>query len=111
MENIELLKAKRAIFKMIRQYHHVTEIEGKLCIYNYCQSALEASFETLGIEEDYIPLEDFCQLWEDNERAIWKYYGNEEFESIYTKDLLIKSFVDDYTVWKEWLDEVNEEEE
>jgi hypothetical protein len=108
MEDIKLLKAKRALFKMISQYHRATKIEGKLCIYNYCQSALEASFEALGIEKNYIPLEDFCQMWEDNERAIWKYYGNEKFESIYTKDLLVKGFIDDYNAWLNEIDEENE---
>ena len=111
MEDIKLLKAKRAIFKMIAQYHHATEIEGKLCMYNYCQSSLEASFEVLGIEKNYIPLEDFCQMWEDNERAIWKYYGNEKFESIYTKDLLVKGFVDDYNTWQKGIIEIDEENE
>ena len=111
MEDIKLLKAKRAIFKMIGQYHHATEIDGKLCIYDYNQSGLEASFEVLGIEKDYISLEDFCQMWEDNERAIWKYYGNEKFESIYTKDIIYKLFIDDYNAWQKELDEINEEDE
>ena len=111
MEDIKLLKAKRALFKMIAQYHRATEIEGKLCIYNYCQSALEAAFEVLGIKKDYILLEDFCQMWEDNERAIWKYYGNEKFESIYTKDILYELFIDDYMAWKSELEKIDEEDE
>lgn len=111
MEDIKLLLAKRAIFKMIGQYCRPIAIEGQICIYNYCQSGLEAAFEVLGIKKDYIPLEDFCQMWEDNERAIWKYYGNEKFESIYTKDILYKIFIDDYNAWKSELDEINEEDE
>lgn len=111
MEDIKLLKAKRAIFKMISQYRYATEIKGQLCIDNCCQSALEASFDVLGIEKNYIPLEDFCQMWEDNERAIWKYYGNEKFESIYTKDLLVKGFVDDYNAWQRRINEIDEEDE
>lgn len=111
MDDIKLLKAKRAIFKMIAQYHHATKIEGKLYVYNYCQSSLEASFEVLSIEKNYILLEDFCQMWEDNERAIWKHYGNEKFESIYTKDIIYKLFIDDYNAWQKELDEIDEEDE
>lgn len=107
MEDIKLLKAKRAIFKMIGQCCRPIEIEGQICIYTYCQNGLEASFEVLGIEENYILLEDFCQMWEDNERAIWKYHSNEKFESVYTKDIIYKLFIDDYMAWKR----INEENE
>jgi hypothetical protein len=69
----KLLYAKDAVFKMIMQFHRPSFIgdDGELYVYNYCESALEAAFNTLGIEENYIKLLDFCQMFEDNDRAIW----------------------------------------
>ena len=74
MNNIEMLRAKEALFKMIAQYCIPTKLfddSDELYIYNYCESALESAFNVLGIERDYITLMDFCQMWEDNSRAIW----------------------------------------
>lgn len=69
----KLLKAKDAIFKLIHQFHCVSNLfeDGELYIYNYCESALERAFDVLDIEGDYIKLMDFCQMWEENTRAFW----------------------------------------
>ena len=68
----KLLDAKNAIFKMIAQFHHPTMFDdGELYIFNYCESALEAAFDVLGIEGNYIKLIDFCKMWEDNDRECW----------------------------------------
>ena len=74
--NLFKLEARRAIFKMMLQYCLPSENEdGTWYMYNYCESALEAAFNILGIEDNVIDLMDFCKLWEENERAIWKYHN------------------------------------
>lgn len=79
----DLLYAKDAIFKLIAQFHCPSRsIDGELYIYDYCESALEAAFNILGIEEDYIKLIEFCQMWEDNDRAIWKINKPDDFKGI-----------------------------
>lgn len=104
--NIELLRAKEAIFKLIGQFHSPTRFEdGELYIYNYCESALESAFNILGIEEDYIKLIDFCQMWEDNSRAIWAIgLPNESFGGI-TADMYYDVLKEDYERREAWLDE------
>ena len=103
----KLLDAKRAIFKMIAQFHHPTIFDdGELYIYNYCESALEAAFEVLGIEEDYIPLMDFCKMWEDNDREYWV---NEPFDGI-TADIHYKCMKEDYESWHRAMDYICEED-
>ena len=103
---MELLKAKEAIFKLIGQFHHATKFDdGELYIYDYCESALESAFNVLGIEEDYIKLRDFCQMWEDNSRAIWAInLPNEPFGGI-TADIHYDVFKEDYEHWINWLNE------
>ena len=106
MMNIELLRAKEAIFKLISQFHHAKKFDdGELYIYNHCESALEAAFNVLGIEEDYIKLIDFCQMWEDNNRAIWAInLPNEPFEGI-TAQIYYDGFKEDYEFWQKQIDE------
>ena len=98
---MELLKAKDAIFRLIHQFHHATRLgDGELYIYNECESALEAAFTVLGIEEDYIKLLDFCQMWEDNTRAIWAInFPNEPFRGI-TAELRYEYLKEDYEYWE-----------
>lgn len=107
--NIELLSAKEAIFKLIGQFHHAKKFDdGELYIYNYCESALEAAFNVLGIEENYIKLTDFCQMWEDNTRAIWAILApNDPFSGI-TADIHYEIFKEDYEFWERQFDEDDE---
>ena len=103
----KLLDAKRAIFKMIAQFHHPTMFDdGELYIYNYCESALEAAFEVLGIEEDYIKLMDFCKMWEDNDREYWV---NEPFDGI-TADIHYECMKEDYESWQRAMDYLYEDD-
>lgn len=104
--NIELLRAKEAIFKLIGQFHSATRFkDGELYIYNYCESALESAFDVLGIEENYIKLADFCQMWEDNTRAIWAItLPNEPFSGI-TADIHYDVLKEDYERREAWLEE------
>ena len=83
-QSLELLRAKDAIFRLIGQFHHASRLDdGELYIYDYCESALEMAFSALGIEEDHIKLMDFCQMWEENNRAIWAInLPNEPFNGI-----------------------------
>ena len=108
MNELELLKAKQAIFKMIGQFclpKKMFDNDDILYIYNYCESALEAAFNVLGIEEDYIPLMDFCKMWEDNDRDIWSIDNpNNEYEGI-TADIHYKVFIEDYDTHLRWMEE------
>lgn len=106
-QELQLLYAKDALFRMIDQFHHATDIHdnGELYIYNYCESALEAAFNVLGIEEDYVPLWDFCKMWEDNNRAIWYVHNpNEEYRGI-TAETYYECFEDAYELWQKHLEE------
>ena len=103
----KLLDAKDAIFKMIAQFHHPTMFDdGELYIYNYCESALEAAFEVLGIEENYIKLMDFCKMWEDNDREYWV---DEPFDGI-TADIRYQCMKEDYESWQRAMDYIYEDD-
>lgn len=109
---LQLLYAKDAIFKMIAQFHHASTIDdsGELYISNYCESALEAAFEVLGIEENYIPLMQFCIMWENNNRALWGYnLPDEPFDGI-TADIHYECFKDEYESWQRTLEEIANED-
>lgn len=111
--DIKLLnKAKNAIFKMIAQFQHPTMLfdDGELYIYNYCESALEAAFNVLGIEENYIKLMDFCKMWEENDREYWAMNSDEPFGGI-TADIHYEVFKEDYESWQRHLKFLCEEEE
>lgn len=107
--NLELLKAKDAIFRLIGQFHRASRFDnGELYIYDYCESALERAFTVLGIKEDYIPLLDFCQMWEDNNRAIWEVnIPDKPFGGI-TADIYYKIFKEDLELWERWETEEND---
>ena len=67
------------------------------------------SGNVLGIEEDYIPLMDFCRMWENNNRAIWEMnIPDEQFNGI-TADIYYNCFMDDYEQWQRDIDEVEDE--
>ena len=104
--NKELLYAKDTIFRLIGQFHRASKFDdGELYIYNYCESALEHAFNVLGIEEDYIKLMDFCQMWEDNSRAIWDInFPDRPFDSI-TADIHYEIFKENYERWERLINE------
>lgn len=105
----EILYLKNTIFKLIAQFHRATRFEdGELYIYNYCESALESAFNDLGIDGNYIKLMDFCQMWEDNDRAIWRinseiYHNNPDnpYRGV-TADIHYKIFKEDLERWERW---------
>jgi hypothetical protein len=57
--NIELLRCKVALFKMIDQFGWQTEYKGEHCISTLCESAGEWAFYALGLEDDPITMEKF----------------------------------------------------
>ena len=67
------------------------------------ESALEAAFDVLGIEENYIKLIDFCKMWEDNDRECWAMNSTEPFNGI-TADIHYKAFKEDYELWQKNLE-------
>ena len=102
----ELLYAKDAVFKMIMQFNCPTTLrdDGELYVYNYCESALEAAFKTLGIEENYIKLWDFCQMFEDNDRALWAInLPDKPFTGI-TADIHYKIMKEEYESRQRWFE-------
>lgn len=104
--NKELLYAKDAIFRLIAQFHLPSKFDdGELYIYNYCESALEAAFNVLDIEDNYIRLMDFCKMWEDNERAIWAINGPEPFNGI-TADIHYEVFKETYESHEKWFNDM-----
>ena len=109
---LKLLYAKDAIFKLISQLHHASTIDDseELYISNYCESALEAAFETLGIEENYIPLMQFCIMWENNSRAIWGYNIPDQPYGGITADIHYDCFKDEYELWQRTLEEIANED-
>lgn len=116
--NIELLKAKDAIFKLISQFHHANKFEdGELYICNYCESALESAFNVLGIEENYIKVIDFCKLREANDRAIWTLNNPDEPYGGITADCYYSTFKEYYEqriydpAWDMYLDEFEDYKE
>ena len=96
-QDLQLLYAKDAIFKLIGQFHRASKFDdGELYIYNYCESALESAFNVLGIEEDYIKLMDFCKMREDNNRAIWSSNFPAELYRGLTAEHYYQGFKEDY---------------
>ena len=84
--------------------------DGELYIYNYCESALEAAFNVLGIEENYIKLMDFCKMWEDNDREYWAMNSDKPFNGI-TADIHYEVFKEDYELWQRNLKILCDEDE
>ena len=87
---------------MINQFQLPTTIDDSdnLYMYNYCESALEAAFTFLGIEEDYIKLEAYCNMLVDNDKKIWKIkHPDEEYYGL-TPDMHYGYLKEAYDVYK-----------
>lgn len=110
-KDIELLRAKDAIFRLIAQFHHCSQNEkdGSYYISDYYESALERSFQVLGFEEDEVPLMEFCQAWENNNREIYKLY-DKTYKGV-TAQEYYDSFVKDYQSWLKSWDDIEDEED
>ncbi len=111
--NKELLYAKKAIFGLIDQFCIPTTLDNddELYMYDYCESALEQAFNVLGIPEDLIKLQDFCQMYEDNDRAIWNMLRPNDPYMWLTADLRYKYFKEKYERWVRSIDEIADDEE
>ena len=109
MIELELLKAKRAIFKMIMQFCIPKDLfnDGKLYIYDYCESALEGCFDVLGIDENFIELETFCRMWEQTERDISAYKTGMFYEGC-TWDIFYAVFKESYEHYMKDLEEIKD---
>ena len=72
MDNVELLKAKDAIFRLIGRYCICfLGTNNNYYMSDYFDCAIERSFDVLGFDRDEVPLMEFCQAWEDNNRKLW----------------------------------------
>lgn len=102
MENneIKLLYAKDAIFKLIGQYCRCFKgHDGNYYMSDYYESALERSFEVLEFTKDTVPLMEFCQAWEDNNRKIWSINLLDlEYDGMTAKEYY-DIFVEDYNIF------------
>lgn len=101
MENnnldLKLLYAKDAIFKLICQYCHCFKGDnGNYYMSDYYESALESSFLVLDFDRDIVPLMEFCQAWEDNNKKIWNInFSDMEYGGLKAEDYY-DIFVEDY---------------
>lgn len=100
MDNVELLRAKDAIFRLIGQYCRCfSGADDDYYMSDRFESALERSFIVLGFDRDEVPLMEFCQAWEDNNRKLWtinlpnKEYRGPTAQEYY--DIFVKS----YYIW------------
>lgn len=102
MDNVELLRAKDAIFRLIGQYCRCfLGTDNNYYMSDHFESALERSFTVLGFDRDEVPLMEFCQAREDNSRELWainlpdKEYSGPTAQVYY--DIFVKSY-------KRWVD-------
>ena len=109
MDNVELLKAKDAIFRLIGQYCGCfLGTDDNYYMFDYFESALERSFDALGFDRDKVPLMEFCQAWEDNNRKLWDInFSDIEYRGS-TAQEYYDIFVEDY---KRWVNDNSEDAE
>ena len=109
MDNVELLKAKDAIFRLIGQYCGCfLGTDDNYYMSDYFESALERSFIVLGFDRDEVPLMEFCQAWEDNNRKLWAInLPDIEYRGL-TAQEYYDIFVEDY---KRWVNDNSEDAE
>ena len=109
MDNVELLKAKDAIFRLIGQYCGCfLGTDDNYYMFDYFESALERSFDALGFDRDKVPLMEFCQAWEDNNRKLWAVnFSDIEYRGS-TAQEYYDIFVEDY---KRWVNDNSEDAE
>lgn len=99
MDNVELLRAKDAIFRLIGQYCRCfLGADDNYYMSDHFESALERSFIVLGFDRDEIPLMEFCQAWEDNNRKLWTINLPEEYRGS-TAQQYYDIFVKSYKIW------------
>lgn len=101
----KLLCAKDAIFKMLGQFLYAVKLDdGELYLLNYCESALEAAFDVLGIEENHIKVSDFCKMWEENSRRLWELTTTSESFNGITAEMHYQVFKSDYDNRSSYID-------
>ena len=100
IDNVELLKAKDAIFRLIGRYCICfLGTDGNYYMSDYFDCAIERSFDVLGFDRDEVPLMDFCQAWEDNNRKLWTInLPDEEYRGSTARDYY-NIFVKSYKRW------------
>lgn len=100
MDNVELLKAKDAIFRLIGRYCICfLGTDNNYYMSDYFDYAIERSFDVLGFDRDEVPLMDFCQAWEDNNRKLWAInLPDEEYRGSTARDYY-NIFVKSYKRW------------
>ncbi len=75
MDKYNFLQAKDAIFRLLADYCLPIEENGQYYMSHRSIGTLQKAFLELDIMEPKILLMDFCQLWEDNNRAMHSYWN------------------------------------
>lgn len=99
MDKYNFLEAKDAIFRLLADHCIPIEKDGVYYMSHKYHSSYQKAFQTLGIEQDEVPLMDFCQMWEENDRMIWTYWN---FGYIYygvTAQTYYNIIVENYLAW------------
>lgn len=107
MDKYNWLCAKDAIFRILADYCIPKKGEdGQYYIPHCFTSTLERAFQVLGIEQDKIPLMDFCQMWVINNRELWEYWNPATYPYYgATAQMYYNSIVKNYLAWVDGAEE------
>lgn len=105
MDKYNFLQAKDAIFRLLADYLQPIEKDGQYYMSHRFKSTFEKAFVELDIMQAEIPLMDFCQLWEDNNRAICTYWNNEYPYYGATAQMYYDNIVENYLAYMDVFEE------
>jgi hypothetical protein len=109
--NIELLRCKVSLFKMLDQFGWQTEYKGEHCLSTLCESAGEWAFDALKLEDDPITMEKFYTEY-DKVWTEWCHANGTEpgfsYLEFYKKDM---AEIKPWKLTDDVLDEIEEEDE
>lgn len=97
MDKYNFLQAKDAIFRLLADYCLPIKENGRYYMSHRFIGTLQKAFLELDIGEPKIPLMDFCQLWEDNNRAMHGYWNASAYPYVgATAKMYYHSIVENY---------------
>lgn len=99
MDKYNFLQAKDAIFRLLADYCFPIEENGQYYMSHRNMGTFEKAFVELDIMQEKIPLIEFCQLWEDNNRAIWTFWNEGYIYYGATAKIYYDIIVEKYRAW------------